>query len=155
MEQVDSAARTAEPVASVAVESNNSESDVATVTINKRNRKRVSSLTDSSSDDGKVDFHPVARSSPKRAKTVALQKKVSRAEAMHPSQMEAIVTLTDRARKAEAAWQSANKEVGFYKAKEEMYKKQAEQAKADREEVVTKVGVRGVTSLPATTDYSV
>ena len=54
---------------------------------------------------------------------------------MHPSQTEALVALTDRARKVEAARQAANKEVGFHNAKEEMHKKQAEQEKDDRKEL--------------------
>ena len=90
-------------------------------------------MTDSSSDDSDEDFHSVPRSSPKRAKTVALQE-VSRAETRRPSQTEANVTFTKRARKAKAARQAPNKEVDLYKAKEEMFEKE-EQAKADRKEL--------------------
>ena len=128
------------PNAAEGSSSDGSESDFPALNTGRRNQKRVSTLTGSSSDEER-EFRPSGCSSPKRSRAAVprvglrLQQSCSRAEASHPSQAVAIVSLTDSLKRAEAARLAAVKEVEFLKAKDLNFHRMEAQSKADREEV--------------------
>ena len=123
-------------------ERNNSEneSDFPALSADERKRPKVSALTDPSSDD-EQDFRPSRCSSPKRSRVAArvgvrAQQSSSCAEASHPSQTEAVVSLTDRSKKAEATRLAAVKEIHFRKVREEKFNRMVVQSKVHREQVI-------------------
>ena len=115
--------------------SRDEESDSSSVSF-KSKAPRVRRLTDSSFGDNEDD-RPLCHSSPKRMRTVSSQKVESRRVATHPSQTTAVVSITDKLKKAEAARNEAVRQVEMYKAKDEMRKRQEIELRKVKDELAS------------------